>query len=299
MSAGDSTILCTRHPIQAALIVVSDSPLHVGGRYLFIWSHMKVIGQIQSIGPKLLSPFAEQSSKWSLFSGELASLEIEALLPGQIGISVQSTREIVVVDPHAKETLARGLVIPACRAEQDFRRESYDGLTVWLTGLSGAGKTTIARHLQARLRERHAVELLDADIVRTCLCKDLGFSSEDRNENVRRLGFVASLLNQRGILVLVTAISPYRAVRDEVRRRIVRFVEVFVNAPISTCEMRDVKGLYKKVRAGEITSFTGIDQTYEPPLAPEVECCTDRESIETSVLKVIAVVERALDIRDP
>jgi adenylylsulfate kinase len=116
----------------------------------------------------------------------------------------------------------------------------------------------------------------------------LGFSKEDRDENVRRVGFVASLLTRNQVIVLVSAISPYREIREEVRQRIGNFIEVYVNAPLEVCEQRDVKGLYKKARSGEIKNFTGIDDPYEPPLNPEVECRTDLESLEESVAKVLA-----------
>lgn len=161
------------------------------------------------------------------------------------------------------------------------------GVTIWLTGLSGAGKTTITQALQEKLRANDFdIEVLDGDIVRTNLTKGLGFSKEDRDENIRRIGFVAGLLTRHDVIVLVSAISPYREMRDEVRQKIGDFVEVFVNAPLAVCESRDVKGLYKRARAGEIKSFTGIDDPYEPPLNPEVECRTDLETLEESVAKV-------------
>jgi adenylylsulfate kinase len=166
------------------------------------------------------------------------------------------------------------------------------GVTIWLTGLSGAGKSTIANALEVELRGRgYALEVLDGDVVRTNLTKGLGFSQEDRNENIRRIGFVAHLLTRNGVMVLVSAISPYRQVRDEVRDRIVDFVEVYVDAPLTVCENRDVKGLYKRARAGEIKQFTGIDDPYEPPLNPEVHCHTDQESLEESVAKILAKLE--------
>ena len=150
------------------------------------------------------------------------------------------------------------------------------GVTVWFTGLSGAGKTTISEAVEKTLRSHgYKVEPLDGDIVRQNLTKGLGFSKADRDENIRRIGFVAQLLSRNGVVVLVSAISPYREIRDEVRGRIGDFVEVFVNAPLETCEERDIKGLYKKARAGEIKGFTGIDDPYEAPLKPEVECRTD------------------------
>ncbi|MCU0518894.1 MAG: adenylyl-sulfate kinase [Oscillatoria sp. Prado101] len=161
------------------------------------------------------------------------------------------------------------------------------GVTVWFTGLSGAGKTTINKRLEEKLRwQGYRVEVLDGDVVRQNLTKGLGFSKEDRDENIRRIGFVAHLLTRNGVIVLVSAISPYREIRDEVKKRIGDFVEVYVNAPLEVCEGRDVKGLYKKARTGEIKHFTGIDDPYEPPLTPDVECHTDVESEDESLAKV-------------
>jgi adenylylsulfate kinase len=162
------------------------------------------------------------------------------------------------------------------------------GVTIWFTGLSGAGKTTITKALAAELIDRgYDLEILDGDVVRENLTKGLGFSKEDRDENIRRIGFVANLLTRHGVIVLVSAISPYREIREEVKQRIGNFVEVFVNAPLEVCEDRDVKGLYKRARAGEIKSFTGIDDPYEAPLNPEIECRTDKEELSESIAKVI------------
>lgn len=167
------------------------------------------------------------------------------------------------------------------------------GVTVWFTGLSGAGKTTISHALAEWLQEQGIkFEVLDGDIVRQNLTKGLGFSKADRDENIRRIGFVAHLLTRNDVLVLVSAISPYREIRDEVRQRIGNFVEVYVNAPLQVCEERDVKGLYQKARAGEIKAFTGIDDPYEPPLHPEVECRTDQETLTESLAKVITTLQR-------
>ncbi|RMF20369.1 MAG: adenylyl-sulfate kinase [Cyanobacteria bacterium J083] len=161
------------------------------------------------------------------------------------------------------------------------------GVTVWFTGFSGAGKTTISQALTHKLKtEGYKLEVLDGDIVRENLTKGLGFSKEDRDENIRRIGFVSHLLTRNGVIVLVSAISPYRAIREEVKAKIGDFVEVFVNAPIEVCEARDVKGLYKRARAGEIKQFTGISDPYEPPLNPDIECRTDLEELEESVNKV-------------
>lgn len=167
------------------------------------------------------------------------------------------------------------------------------GVTIWFTGLSGAGKTTISHQVALKLKEQgYKLEVLDGDIVRTNLTKGLGFSKEDRDENIRRIGFVSNLLTRNGVIVIVSAISPYRAIREEVRGKIGNFVEVFVNAPLSVCEDRDVKGLYKKARSGEIKLFTGISDPYEAPLNPEIECRTDLEELDESVNKVLQSLEK-------
>ncbi|HWO94015.1 MAG TPA: adenylyl-sulfate kinase [Dehalococcoidia bacterium] len=166
------------------------------------------------------------------------------------------------------------------------------GFTVWFTGLSGAGKTTIAERVQAELRDRgHRVEVLDGDVVRTHLSKGLGFSKEDRDTNIRRIAFVAHLLTRNGVAVITAAISPYRDVRSEAREMIGDFVEVYVKCPIEVLAERDVKGLYKKALAGEIQNFTGVSDPYEEPHAPEVIVETDREAVEDSVAKVLRALE--------
>ncbi|HEV3476302.1 MAG TPA: adenylyl-sulfate kinase, partial [Rubrobacteraceae bacterium] len=146
------------------------------------------------------------------------------------------------------------------------------GFTLWFTGLSGAGKTTISEIVERELRERFGkVEVLDGDIVRTNLSKGLGFSREDRDTNILRIGFVADLLTRNGVGVIVSAISPFKEARDQVRRTIGEdFIEIFVDAPLEVCAERDVKGLYKKALAGEIANFTGVSDPYDPPLSAEV-----------------------------
>jgi len=164
---------------------------------------------------------------------------------------------------------------------------THQGFTLWLTGMSGAGKSTISDELIARFRsEKAKVELLDGDIVRTNLSQGLGFSREDRDTNIRRIGFVADLLSRNGVIVVVAAISPYRSTREEVKSKIANFIEVHVDCPIGVLADRDVKGLYKKALAGEVGNFTGISDPYEPPLSPDVTVHSDRESIEESVGKI-------------
>lgn len=169
----------------------------------------------------------------------------------------------------------------------------HRGCTVWLTGLSGAGKTTISKVLEERLRQ-HGIphELLDGDVVRENLGKGLGFSREDRDTNVRRVGFVCELLSRHGVVAVAAMISPYRAVREELRARIPNFVEVHVTCALEELVRRDVKGLYKKALAGEIANFTGISDPYEPPLAPEVTVNTAVETPSASADRILATLER-------
>jgi adenylylsulfate kinase len=160
------------------------------------------------------------------------------------------------------------------------------GFTVWFTGLSGSGKTTLAEALSARLEQAgRPHEILDGDVVRQNLSKGLGFSKEDRDTNIRRIGFVAGLLTRHGVPVITAAISPYRAIRAEVREIIgpERFIEVHTHAPLEALVERDPKGLYKKALAGEIKNFTGVSDPYEEPESPEVKVHTHEQAIEESL----------------
>lgn len=168
-----------------------------------------------------------------------------------------------------------------------------DGFTIWLTGLSGAGKSTIAERLAAELAERgRGVEVLDGDVIRTNLSKGLGFSREDRDENIARIAFVAGLLTKHGAAVITAAISPFAEARAKARERIGNFVEVYVRCSIDELTRRDVKGLYEKALRGEIKNFTGISDPYEAPEAPDVVVDTERETVEDSVGKILAELER-------
>jgi adenylylsulfate kinase len=169
------------------------------------------------------------------------------------------------------------------------------GFTLWYTGLSGSGKTTCSEQVAKELRARGLkVEQLDGDVVRENLSKGLGFSREDRDTNIRRIGFVCDLLSRNNVIAIASAISPYRSTRDEVRamhKNGNAFVEVYVDCPVEVCEQRDVKGLYAKARAGIIKEFTGVSDPYEPPANPEVTIATHQESLEESVEKILSYLE--------
>ncbi len=167
------------------------------------------------------------------------------------------------------------------------------GFTLWFTGLSGAGKTTISHIVEKQLRDRGSrVEVLDGDVVRENLSKGLGFSKEDRDTNIRRIAFVADLLSRNGVPVITAAISPYRDIRDEARELMGdRFIEVFVKASVEVCAERDVKGLYEKAFKGEIKEFTGVSDPYEPPLNPELILDTEHDSAEEDAAKILTLLE--------
>lgn len=166
------------------------------------------------------------------------------------------------------------------------------GFTAWFTGLPCSGKTTVADGVADTLRERgFRVERLDGDIVRKGLTSDLGFSKEDRDENIKRVTFVAKLLTRNGVAVLATFVSPYRERRRKTREEIENFVEIYTRCPVDACIERDIKGMYKKALAGEITNFTGVDDPYEEPENPELIVDTDKETIEESVQKVLTKLE--------
>lgn len=166
------------------------------------------------------------------------------------------------------------------------------GFTLWMTGLSGAGKTTIALIVEKELKRRGLkIERLDGDIVRQSLTRDLGFTKEDRDKNIERVTFVAKLLSRNGVGVIACFISPYRAVRDTARRETTNFIEVFVHAPLEVCVERDVKGMYAKAFAGELENFTGVSDPYEEPVNPELVLNTHKETPEESAARVIAYLE--------
>ena len=178
-------------------------------------------------------------------------------------------------------------------SEANKEENRQKGFTIWFTGLSCSGKSTLSKILETELRKRGRtkIEILDGDVVRTNLSKGLGFNKEDRDTNIKRIGFVCKLLTRNGVVAIAAAISPYRSVRDYNRKEIGNFFEVYCKCPLEVCVRRDVKGLYKKALAGEIKNYTGVDDPYEEPLNPEVILETDRESHEQSVAKIIRKLE--------
>ena len=170
--------------------------------------------------------------------------------------------------------------------------KNHQGFTIWFTGLPSCGKTTIANRVAQILQNRnYHVEQLDGDILRENLSKDLGFSKKDRDENIRRATFIAQILTRNNVIVLASFVSPYRKQRKEARKKIIKFIEVYVRCPAEICRQRDVKGMYKKAIDGQIKDFTGIDDPYEEPEHPEIIVDTHKESIKESVNKVIQRIE--------
>ncbi|HEX4066903.1 MAG TPA: adenylyl-sulfate kinase [Acidobacteriaceae bacterium] len=303
LGRGDMLVDVARPPksarsIRARVVWMSEVPLLMGRRYLIKHASQTVWCEVGSAISTLdLSSLTEHPAK-ELQMNDIGLVTIRLRRPIYCDSysANRHTGSFIVIDPITNLTLGAGTV-ESVLEEQTTNADSFpaEGMTVWFTGLSSAGKSTLSRAVYDRLWERgYRVEHLDGDEVRRHLSRGLGFSREDRNENVRRIGFVAGMLARHGVIALVSAIAPYREGRDELRARIPGFVEVYVNAPLSVCEERDVKGLYRQARRGEIAHFTGIDDPYEPPLSPEVECRTDLDSVDQCADKVVAAIERRL-----
>ena len=305
ISRGDMLVHPTNPPaitrtFQASLVWMSDAPLKVGRPYLLKHTTQQLWAEVTAVASKLdlLTLDERPASEMSLNDIGTVTLETYKPLFCDEYDRNRRTGSFILIDPMTNLTVAAGMIRSVSdegNAAAGQTNIAKKGLTIWFTGLSSAGKTTLSKAVYERLWARgHQVELLDGDEVRRHLSKDLGFSKQDRDENIRRIAFVADLLTRNGVIVLVSAISPYRAAREEARSRIGSFVEVFVNAPLAVCEQRDLKGLYKKARAGEIVGFTGIDDPYEPPAAPEVQCHTDLETEAESVAKILRYLDTVL-----
>jgi bifunctional enzyme CysN/CysC len=303
-SNGQMPTVATR--VTAHLIWMSHAPLRKETRYLVKHTTKVVCARINKLNHKVDINTFDKLEADSLQFNEIGEVQIDLHTPIFCDPyrSNRTTGSFIVIDPFNNDTLAAGMIVAAAAAQAGegldetsagSRMAQQRGLTVWFTGLSGAGKTTICRAVATELLAHGLpVEVIDGDVIRNYLCKDLGFSKQDRDENIRRIAFVSQLLTRNGTIVLVSAISPYREGRDAARRSIGDFVEVYVSTPLSVCEVRDPKDLYQKARSGKIHGFTGIDDPYEPPEAPEVVCNTDRESTRESASKVVSTVLNCL-----
>ncbi|MGC1415669.1 MAG: adenylyl-sulfate kinase [Candidatus Acidiferrum sp.] len=288
--------------LRAYLIWMSRTPLRCDTRYLIKHTTKIVCVRISRLIHKLNIEDLQEIEAESLDFNEIGEVQIDLQNPifcDPYELN-RVTGSFILIDPLNADTLAAGMILDATpNAGRDVldefsarsRLARRQGLTVWFTGLSAAGKTTICKAVATELLAHGLqVEVIDGDVIRNYLCKGLGFSKQDRDENIRRIAFVAQLLTRNGTIVLVSAISPYRTARDEARRTIGDFMEVYVDTPLAVCELRDPKGLYKQARLGKLRAFTGVDDVYEPPLNAEIVCHTERQSTRESTLKVVAAV---------
>ena len=298
MIAGiSSPPICSRRFV-AALVWMNAQPLEPGRPYLLKHTTRQVCATITKVKAVIEPASMEQRAAETLRLNEFGRVEVETHQPLFIDPyrENRATGAFIVIDPLANATLAAGMIEANAASRSPLTFAEGSGLAVWFTGLSSAGKSTISKAVYEKLWAKgYRVDWLDADVIRQQLNKGLGFSKEDRDENVRRIGFLAEMLARNGVIALVSAISPYRAIRNEVRQRIGNFIEVYVHAPLEVCEHRDLKGIYRRARAGELKGVTGIDDPYEPPLQPELECRTDRETPAESTARVIAAIEAFLD----
>jgi bifunctional enzyme CysN/CysC len=292
--------------VSATLLWFHNQPLRLGHPYLIKHTTRHVCASVARLNFVLDPTTLDRRPADTLALNEFGEVEMECHQPLYCDpyVANPATGAFILIDPISNETLAAGM-IASCLENTNGSpvvpvTSAGAGLTVWLTGLSSAGKTTISQAVYEKLWARgYRIEWLDGDVVRQHLSKGLGFSKEDRDENIRRIGFVAELLTRNGVIVLVSAISPYRSVRDEIRGRIGNFLEVYVHAPLEVCEQRDIKGIYRRARAGEMHGVTGVDDPYEPPLTPEVECHTDRETLLESTERVLEAIRDWLSQRQP
>jgi bifunctional enzyme CysN/CysC len=290
------------HQVVANLIWLSHSPLRTGTPYLIRHTTQILCGSVLRVVSKIEMNSLEERHSPTLQLNDIGRVELETHKPMfcEPYHRNRALGSFIMIDPTTNSTVAGGIILEATSPRSldqvpglssSGAQPHGKGLTVWFTGLSGAGKTTLCNALHTELLVRGIrSEVMDGDVVRKHLNSDLGFNRKDREENVRRISFVANLLTRNGVVVLVAAISPYREIRSEARNAIRNFREVYVNAPLDVCERRDPKGLYKKARAGELPGFTGIDDIYEPPDSAEIRCDTHLESVRACVDKVLAAI---------
>ena len=283
----------------ATVLWMAADPLVPNRPYLLKHTSRQVCGTVTRIAALLDPATLERRPAESLQLNEFGEVEVETHQPicADVYTRTAATGRFIVIDPISNETVGAGMISDTFAAKPQNRSAggASAGMVVWLTGLSSAGKSTIAQAVYEKLwAAGRKVELLDGDIVRQHLSKNLGFSKADRDENIARIGFVAELLARNGVIAIVAAISPYEAARQAVRDRVGNFLEVYVHAPMPVLEERDRKGIYRRCRSGEIHGVSGIDDPYEPPVRPEVECRTDHETIAQSAAKVVHAIEQRI-----
>jgi bifunctional enzyme CysN/CysC len=285
--------------IVANLIWMSRRPLRVNDSYLMRQPAKGVSATVTQLFHRIDIETFEDVSSETLQLNEIGMVRLELNRPISCDPYSQdrTTGSFVLIDPSDNNTVAAGMIVdPDLQLTEKNvgaggDRVAHRGVVVWFTGLSGAGKSTLANAVCTELFARGMrVHVLDADLLRLDINRDLGFSKEDRDENVRRIGFIAELLAGHGVIVLVAAISPHRQAREAVRQRIENFIEVYVNTPLRVCEDRDPKGMYKKAHAGQINGFTGINDPYEEPVNPDIVLDTSEQSLGTSTQKVLNAV---------
>ncbi|MEP4053432.1 MAG: sulfate adenylyltransferase subunit CysN [Litorimonas sp.] len=294
---------------QAHLIWMDDTRLFPGRQYLIRTANMAVAGSVTALKHRIdVADFSEAAAK-TLELNEIGvvTLSLNKPIPFDPYLNNRTTGAFVVVDRMTNRTVGAGTIDFALRRSQNIVRQDFTvdhdaraeqkgqrPATLWFTGLSGSGKSTIANHVDQLLFERgHHTYTLDGDNIRHGLNRDLGFTKEDRVENIRRIGEVSRLMNNAGLITMCSFISPYRAERQMVRSKAGEraFIEIFVDTPLDVAEQRDVKGLYKRARAGEIKNFTGIDSEYQPPQNPEIHVKT----VETSAEEAAAIIVEYLE----
>ena len=307
--------------LESMLVWMSDEPLKLNKTYLMMQGSQTLRSKVFRLVYRLDPNDLHRHEDSQLELNEIGRVQLQTFQPIAFDSyrKNRSTGSFILVDPNDNGTVGAGMIIerpkPPEKLKPDstpksanIRREMHDvspeergrilkqkACTVWLTGLSGSGKSTIGRALEKQLLDRgHVAYLLDGDNIRYGISRDLGFSAADREENIRRIAEVANLFNNAGIIAITSFISPYRASRIAAAEVVGRgrFMEVHVSTPLEVCESRDPKGLYKKVRAGEIENFTGISDPYEPPTTPQLELPTQKLSLEACIQKIIEQLEK-------
>ena len=303
----DPPITSTR--IAANLIWLSSTPLRNDVRYFIKHTTKTVVARVTRLSHVLDVDLFEERPADTVQFNEIGQVEFELYAPIFCDPYERNraTGSFILIDPITNDTVAAGMIVKAFPLRTDESKDDFaaiagvqqrQGVTVWFTGLSGAGKTTICRAVATELLAYGLpIEVIDGDVIRKHLCKDLGFSKSDRDENIRRIAFVSKLLTRNGTVVLVSAISPYRAAREEARKAIGDFIEVYVSTPLEVCELRDTKDLYQKAREGKVRGMTGIDDPYEPPAAAEVVADTSAQSLRETSSKIVAEVLQYLSSR--